>query len=1272
MKKVYPFRGMLYALLLSPCLLFAQVSKPCVSDGQKFDLEHPGLREMIEGRVAAFLADKAEGQQKTQANYTIPVVLHIMHLPGTALGTAENLTDAQAEAGLAELNRLFAGEACNGEPAGTPSNIQFCLAKQDATGQPITGINRFSSTFSNFPHDAPVAVALQMINTAQYRQSQVLNIFIVRGVCEILISGQCVGPGVLGTMPTGTENGNEGIVVAANLWYDAAAPCQGTKTVAHQVGHFLNLFHTYEGGCNNSNCHLQGDRVCDTPPENFSAASDCSVRNTCSTDSIDDIYHNPFLTDVPDATQNYMSSSARTCQYQFSAGQVERMQLCMEVLRPKLSNSIACQAPCLPVITGNITTPTGKVIVGQTAQFSVSLQNASNITWLVNGQALGTGNTFQYAFPGAGEYLVSVSASNANGCVFTKSATVKVYSTNCNINFTNSSSQPICLNGSYELELTPSNGKLYYPNGSPANGNIVSGDLLGVGNFIMKYEVTDGFCLNTKDVSVSVSDIYINIFSNGTVSCNTPQPLMVSVSTNASWINWSNDLGNHGMYSGNGNSFNLPTGGQYTFEAEGLSGTCFAQYYFSTGPNSNKVKIQRCTDCAAAFVQMKLCATNADPGSYFEWTNGVNKAYGQEVVITQTGLWKVRAVSPGGCESYDEFNVTNLAYLRPSVNAGTDHAQSCNVISRLVGATNMGDISMVWSTVDGHLLDLPTYYNPRIDRPGTYVLTATNNMSGCSNTDTTRVFRKIPITTTTVSICAGENYNGLTVSGIYDDTTEVARSCFTIDRLNLTIAPPIMVNINPVICAGESYEGFTQSGQYTQLYTSYLGCDSVVNINLTVLAPIVKTVSISICAGESFLGYNQTGVYTELYTASSGCDSIWVLNLIVRPPLSGNITQTICAGESYEGYSQTGVYTDQFTASNGCDSLRVLNLTVLPGISSNVAQTICAGEVFEGYSQTGVYTDQFTASNGCDSIRVLNLTVMPDISSSIAQTICPGESYEGYSQTGVYTDQFTASNGCDSIRVLNLTVLPNASSNITQSICAGESYEGYSQTGVYTDQFTASNGCDSIRVLNLTVLPESNFSFMAMICPGDSIEGYTIPGTYTDIFTGSNGCDSTRTLVLLVQDLSIDTLITADQGTGTGSIVVQAGSEPLTFLWSNGSTQDTLVGLPAGTYTLTVSNTAGCTQVYVLTVPLTVGTQVAQALAARVYPNPLSLGAPLCVELPGGETAQYELWDVNGRLLEQGHILQGKAAIQASQAGVYLLKLRNAQGQSALYRVLVL
>ena len=1320
MKKVYPFRGVLCALLLSPCLLLAQVSTPCVSDGQKFDLEHPDLREMIDGRVAAFLADKAEGQQKTQANYTIPVVLHVMHLPGTALGTAENLSNAQAEAGLAELNRLFTGEACNGEPAGTPSNIQFCLAKQDATGHPISGINRFSSTFSDFPSDAPVAVALQMINAAQYRQSQVLNIFIVRGVCDVLISGQCVGPGVLGTMPTGTENGNEGIVVAANLWYDAAAPCQGTKTVAHQVGHFLNLFHTYEGGCNNSNCHLQGDRVCDTPPENFSAASDCSLRNTCATDSIDDIYHNPFLTDVPDATENYMSSSARTCQHRFTAGQVERMQLCLEVLRPKLSNSIACQAPCLPVITGNMTLPAGKIIAGQPAQFSVALANASSISWAVNGQMLGTGNTFTHNFPGAGEYAVQVQAGNANGCAFQKSVNVTVYHSNCNIAVSNFNQLPICRNGFKELELYPSNGILFYPNGNKANGNVVYADQLGTGTFTLKYEVTDGLCVNTKDIAVSVSNTFINVSSTGMADCKTPQPLTAMISTNANWVDWFNDLGDDGFWSsGNSSQITLSAGGYYTFEAHTPGNECVTQEYFSTANNNSKVKIQRCTDCSAQFVQMKLCAANADPGSYFEWTNGLTGAIGQQATVTQTGLWKVRAVSPGGCESYDEFNVTNLAYLRPSVNAGTDHAMNCYGNTHIVGATNMGDISMMWSTTDGHLLDLPTYYNPRVNRPGTYVLTATNNMSGCSNTDTTRVFRYLPIVTEAVNLCAGENYNGLTASGIYDDTVQVDRSCYKVNRLDLTIAPPIVVTLSPIICAGDNYEGFTQSGNYQQTFTAANGCDSTVNINLTVLTPIVNNITASICAGQSFEGYSQTGVYSDQFAATNGCDSVRVLQLTVLPNVASNISQTICAGESFEGYSQTGVYTDQFAAANGCDSVRVLQLTVLPNVASNISQTICAGESFEGYSQTGVYTDQFaaangcdsvrvlqltvlpnvvstisqticagessegysqtgvytdqfTAANGCDSVRVLQLTVLPNVSSTVSQTICAGESFEGYSQTGVYTDQFATANGCDSVRVLQLTVLPNVSSTVSQTICAGESFEGYSQTGLYTDQFAAANGCDSVRVLQLTVLPESSFNFMAIICPGDSIEGYSLPGVYTDTFVGSNGCDSTRTLVLVVQDLSIDTLITADQGTGSGSIIVQAGSESLSFLWSNGSTQDTLVGLPAGTYTLTVTNLAGCTQVYVLTVPMSVGTQVAPGLLARVYPNPLRLGAPLRVELPEGKAAQYELWDVNGRLLEQGHVLQGKAAIQVSSAGVYLLKLRNAQGQSAVYRVLVL
>jgi hypothetical protein len=227
---------------------------------------------------------------------TIDVWVHIIK-DGNGNGNVEGLVNRQ----IAVLNEAYAGS--DGAGAGFDTPFRFQLA--DASG---TGLTNPTVTTNQSWYDA------RPNSTAERQMKQALR----QGDMKTLNIYSTGGGGYLGWayFPTSID--------ASNLWLDGVVIMDqsmdgGTiarynegDTATHEVGHWLGLYHTFDGGCQGS-----GDLVDDTEPER-SAAYGCPIdRNTCK--GKDDT--------GPDPIFNFMDYTDDACMYQFTEGQAFRMDL---------------------------------------------------------------------------------------------------------------------------------------------------------------------------------------------------------------------------------------------------------------------------------------------------------------------------------------------------------------------------------------------------------------------------------------------------------------------------------------------------------------------------------------------------------------------------------------------------------------------------------------------------------------------------------------------------------------------------------------------------------------------------------------------------------------------------------------------------------------------------------------------------------------------------------------------------------------------------------
>ena len=425
MKKLLRFR-LILLFWFSTFLLFSQnnpsdIGPACGTDEllQLLKSSQPGFSERLEHMEQALYDFRHSAYSKPVSTnpQILPVVVHIIHNNG-----AENLPDDRILKAIDLLNDGFAHSgffSTAGQGFDVP--FRFCLAQRDPEGASTTGITRTVSPLTDvffFSEDDTLK------NLVRWDPKKYINIWVVK---SITLPGGTEYAGYA-TLPYSHGYSNDGIVMSATIMGHPVTAVN--TTLSHEMGHYLGLYHTFEGGCTNEYCELQGDLVCDTPPDQ-STFSTCFGFNSCSTDA-DAPAPNPFTNDVNDMTENYMDYTPYQCRYRFTEGQSERMVSLTEQFRTSLILSSGCLEPCADSAQAGFSVSSNAIVTGDTVWCTILSQNAVTYIWSVNGINLSTDPEFIFVPDTQGIFTIRLNATGATpNCL---SYTENIVEVRCNIN----------------------------------------------------------------------------------------------------------------------------------------------------------------------------------------------------------------------------------------------------------------------------------------------------------------------------------------------------------------------------------------------------------------------------------------------------------------------------------------------------------------------------------------------------------------------------------------------------------------------------------------------------------------------------------------------------------------------------------------------------------------------------------------------------------------------------------------------------------------------
>lgn len=160
---------------------------------------------------------------------------------------------------------------------------------------------------------------------------------------------------------------------------------------------------------------------------------------------------------------------------------------------------------------------------------------------------------------------------------------------------------------------------------------------------------------------------------------------------------------------------------------------------------------------------------------------------------------------------------------------------------------------------------------------------------------------------------------------------------------------------------------------------------------------------------------------------------------------------------------------------------------------------------------------------------------------------------------------------------------------------------------------------------------------------------------------GKNWFDTFRSDIITLNYVIQPDVSNSIWGQGSIELIITGGSEPFTFLWSNGETTQNIDTLDFGTYTVMITDANGCSAVGEAEVSIIGNINQHLRNTFQLFPNPFSETTTLQFE-NAPKSATLEILDLSGKLLRI-ETISGKKQIEIERrnlsSGTYLLRVSD-------------